>query len=101
MLYQPRVRQAKIDLVFQTPDTVSSWVFRWAQVGVKEYGLESMFFYWSGRFPQLAEIARWQWCDETFWTLMLAVSDEDKKASPAEKAQTRCMVPNKLTYKAA
>ncbi|NWC63995.1 plasmid SOS inhibition protein A [Cedecea sp. P7760] len=101
MRYLARVGQAKIDLAFQTPDTVSSWSSRWTQAEVSEYDLESMFFEWSGRFPELAEIERWQWQNEPLWALMMAVNDEAKKASPAERALARWMVPNKLTHKAA
>lgn len=101
MAYQALVGQAKIDLAFQTPDTVSSWSSRWTQAEVSEYDLEKMFFEWSVRFPELAEIERWQWLREPLWALMMAVNDQAKKATPAERAQARWLVPNKLTNKAA
>lgn len=95
--YQALAGQAEIELVFHTPETVSSWSTRWSGTALHKYDLEAIFFRWSERFPSLGSLELWTFQVEPFWRVMYEVSQLAREASPLVQAMEDWMVPNKLT----
>lgn len=97
--YQALAGQAEIELVFHTPETVSSWSARWSGTELRQYDLGEMFWRWSERFPSLASMDRWLMANQPFWSVMVE-SDALAKESPEPVRQLeRWMVPNKLIHR--
>lgn len=56
--YQALAGQVEVELVFNTPERVSSWSSRWSGTALSQYNLEDMFWRRSGRFPSLTVLDR-------------------------------------------
>ncbi|EGM1627999.1 plasmid SOS inhibition protein A [Salmonella enterica] len=96
MAYQALAGQAKIELTFHIPETISNWSARWSGTELCQYDLEDMFWRWSKRFPSLTVIERHEWQNIPFWRVILETGLAVKDAGYAVREMERWMVPNKL-----
>lgn len=97
LLHQAQVGQARIDLRFQSPETVGEWYARWCD-DLDERELAGLFGAWCRRFASLADVAWLAQAGDPLWSQLLAVRDI-VAASPAFiRAHERWQVPNKLRH---
>lgn len=74
MLHQSLVARARVDLNFQSPETVGTWYSRWSDE-LHEYELAPMFWQWCRRFPSLEELEWHRDTDDPMWVVFTVIRD--------------------------
>jgi len=74
MLHQSLVARARVDLNFQSPETVGAWYSRWSDE-LHEYELAPMFWQWCRRFPSLEELEWHRDTDDPMWVVFTVIRD--------------------------
>ncbi|MGK4357881.1 plasmid SOS inhibition protein A [Enterobacter cloacae] len=68
-----------------------------AEIELRQYDLEEMFWRWSERFPSLEPMERWMMENQPFWTVMAETDALARESTESVRQLERWMVPNKLT----
>ncbi|AGN88350.1 plasmid SOS inhibition protein A [Enterobacter sp. R4-368] len=97
MLHQSLVARARVDLNFQSPESVGAWYSRWSDE-LHEYELASMFWQWRRRFPSLAELRWYEDCGDPLWVVLSILRDMVNEQPDGLRAADRWRVPDKLSH---
>ena len=97
MLHQNLVSQARTDLNFQSPETVSTWYSRWRdELDARELAL--LVWSWQTRFGSLSELAWLRYGDTPLYALLYEIQCIVLETPEPVRAAERWRVPNKLRY---
>ncbi|SFU20752.1 PsiA protein [Kosakonia arachidis] len=97
MLHQSLVARARVDLNFQSPETVGAWYSRWSDE-LHEYELAPMFWLWRRRFVSLDELL-WHWdAGDPLWVVFSVLRDIVNEQPDCLRGADRRSVPDKLSH---
>lgn len=95
MLHQSLVARARVDLNFQSPETVGAWYSRWSDE-LHEYELAPMFWQWCRRFPSLEELEWHRDTNDPMWVVFTVTRDILSEMPEYLIGADRWRVPDKL-----
>lgn len=95
MLHQSLVARARVDLNFQSPETVGAWYSRWSDE-LHEYELAPMFWQWCRRFPSLEELEWHRDTNDPMWVVFTVIRDILSEMPEYLIGADRWRVPDKL-----
>lgn len=96
-LRQNLLEQAKIDLNFQSPETVCTWYTRWSdEFDAAE--LAGSFWRWQSRFASLKELDWLRISGEPLYAVMYEIPFIVRETPESVRTAERWQVPNKLRY---
>lgn len=94
---QNLLEQAKIDLNFQSPETVCTWYTRWSdEFDAAE--LAGPFWRWQSRFTSLKELDWLRISGEPLYAVMYEIPFIVRETPESVRNAERWQVPNKLRY---
>jgi len=100
VLRQSLVDQARTELNFQSPETVSTWYTRWSdELEVRE--LEAIFWRWQARFSSLKPLEWLRYGGDPLYTVMYEIQFIVAETPQCVHECERWQVPNKITHKQA
>lgn len=97
MLHQSLVARARVDLNFQSPESVGAWYSRWSDE-LHEYELASMFWQWRCRFASLDELLWHRDAGDPLWVVFSVLRDVVKEQPDGLRGADRWRVPDKLRH---
>lgn len=98
ILHQNLVSQARTDLNFQSPETVSTWYSRWRdELDARELAL--LVWSWQTRFGSLSELDWLRYGDTPLYALLYEIQCIVKETPEPVRAAERWRVPNKLPHR--
>lgn len=96
--HQNLVSQARTDLNFRSPETISTWYSRWRdELDAGELAL--LVWGWQTRFGSLSELAWLRYGDTPLYVLLYEIQCIVRETPEPVRAAERWRVPNKLTHR--
>lgn len=97
---QSLIQQAKVELNFQSPETVSRWYRRWSDE-VDASRLLCAVWHWQTRFPSLDALDWLRYSDAPLYAVMYEIDGLVNAMAGEQRAADRWQVPDKLTMRPA